>query len=316
MTETWLPEEPPPRPPEKKSGARRALFTWLGLIALFVIIYAYFDRSGTPDDRGGAVESAPSIVWTLFTHGVCVAIPTALFLWLIGGSRRFTTQQREAFEALGDGQYGRAAEIFGALAHRFRTKPNLAPVAAYNQAYAQIRAGDAARAVGVLLGVERGPNLHVNSVRAPVALELARAFAIGGDVAKAQRWLDTARTRYSDDGDPGRTYPELAVVTGLVLCRAGKLVEAAQHLDETWERMQSRLPMREMRAVWLLRAFAAGSTPAPREAAASEPWLQLLRATRPDSLAWLTAHWPELASFVTAHDVTSSSLREGIPARG
>ncbi len=312
MTESWAPE--PPRPPEKRSAARRVVFTWLGLIALFVIIYSLFDRSGNPKYSEGSVEAVPSIVWTIISHGLCLALPTALIVWLVGGSQRFNTQQREALEALGDGQYARAAELFGALAHRFRAKPNLGPVAAYNQAYAQIRAGDADRAVGVLLGAERWPNLHVNGVRALVALELARAFAVGGDVDNAQRWLDAARARNTDNGDPGQTYAELAAVTGLVLCRAGKLDDAIRHFDETWERMQSRLTVREMCAVWLLRAFAIGNKAAPRDAAASETWLQLVRSTRPYSLAWLTEHWPELASFVATH-VTSALPREAIPAR-
>jgi len=53
----------------------------------------------------------------------------------------------------------------------------------------------------------------------------------------------------------------------------------------------------------LLRAFAVTGISAPRDSAAAESWLRLLRATPSGSFTWLTAHWPELAAFV-AHDVT------------
>ena len=88
-----------------------------------------------------------------------------------------------------------------------------------------------------------------------------------------------------------------------MLCRAGKFEDAIRVYDETWQRLESRLPVRAMRAVWLLRAFAVTGISAPRDSAASENWLRLLRATPSDSFTWLTAHWPELAAFV-AHDVS------------
>lgn len=94
-----------------------------------------------------------------------------------------------------------------------------------------------------------------------------------------------------------------------MLCRAGQLADAIRHDDETWERLESRLAVRDMRAVWLLRAFAVSGVAGLREGAAAEPWLRLLRTPHTSSLAWLTAQWPELATFAAAHDVGDALSR-------
>jgi hypothetical protein len=312
MAETWLPQEPPP-PPRHKSRAGRTLLMWIVLILVFISIYSFMSES--PGDASHVRHAEASSQWWIWA--LCVglfALPTGLFVWLLGSSRRYNALQRPAFEALGDGQNARAAELFGALARRYRAKPNLGPLAAYHQAVALIRTGDSAAAVGVLLGIERWPGIAIVGLRRIVAAELSRAFAIGGDVDKAQRWLEAARKRPAEFADPGLESVHLAYVGGLVLCRAGKLAEAIRHYDETWHRLESRLPVREMRTVWLLRAFAVSGISSPRESAASETWLRLLRATPSSSFTWLTAHWPELAAFV-AHQVSETPIRAAADAR-
>jgi tetratricopeptide (TPR) repeat protein len=314
MAETWLPQEPPPAPPPR-SAARRTVFLWLGFIALFLIIYAVMDSSSSSTHAGPRTHDDGALPWWLWALCVgCFAVPTGLFVWLIGTSRRFNTQLGPAYKALGDGDHARAAQLFGDLARRFRAKPNVWPAAAYNQAHALIRMGDSAAAVGVLLGIHRMPDLGIDGIRGLAALQLARAFAIGGDLDKAQRWLDAGRTGHAAFGDPGQEYAQRADVEGLVLCRAGKLEDALRHYDQTWERLQSRLTVNNMRAVWLLRAFAATSVSSPRHAAAAETWLRLLRATNPGSLAWLTDHWPELAAFAATHDLGVAAPRAAASA--
>ena len=292
MAETWLPEEPPAQKPPR-SKLRRTLFTWLGLIAFFIIIYAMFDTS--PNASGAAKDFAglgQVLVWV-----VPAAVMIGIFVWTVSGSRRFNARQAPMLAALEDGQYARAAEQFGALARRYRTKPGLASVASYHQGFALIRAGDAAAAVGVLLGVERRIELGVDGARRLAAIELARAFAIGGDVEKATRWLDEARRRGADlSGD-------LLIIEGMVLCRAGRFEDAARHFDDTWTRIEARTHLRGMRDAWLLRAFAVAGTSTPRNSGAIEPWLHLVRTTTPSSFAWLTAHWPALATFAATNGV-------------
>lgn len=292
MAETWLPEAPPAQKPPM-SKWRRTLFTWLGLIALLTIVYAMFDRS--PNASRAAKEFAGLVqvlVWV-----VPAAVVIGMFGWALRGSRRFNARQAVALAVLENGHYARAAEQFGALARHYRARPGLASVASYNQGFALIRAGDAAAAVGVLLGVERGIQLRDDGARRLAAIELARAFAIGGDVEKATRWLDEARDRGADlSGD-------LLTVQGMVMCRAGRFEDAARHFDDTWTRIESRTHLRGMRDAWLLRAFAIAGTSTPRDTGAIEPWLHLIRTTTPSSFAWLTAHWPALATFAATNGV-------------
>lgn len=295
MAETWLPHEPPP-PPAPKSSARRTLVLWVGLIALFVIIYAFVSPSSPGQARSHS--ESPSTWWIWLVCAGPVVLVVVLFGWHFAASRRFLARQVPAHEAFCDGEYERAAQQFGALAQRYRLNPSLSSLAAYNQARSLIYDGDAAVAVGILLGIERLPSLPINGIRRPVAVDLALAFAIGGDLDKAQRWLEAARER-SAGIDPGHEYARLAEIEGLLLCRAAKFEDAIRHYDATWERMQSRLTVRDMRAVWLLRAFAVASISGPRDGAAAEIWLRLLRATQPGPLDWLTGHWPELAAFAT-----------------
>ena len=307
MAETWLPEEPPP-PPARKSSGLRTFLLWLILILFFAAVYISLDSTGTKH-HAAASRDGGGIPWWIWPVCVgCLLLPTVIFGWLFGESRRYNVLQRPAFEALGDGNHARAAELFGELAHRFRAKPNVSRGALFNRAWALTRAGDAAAAVGVLLGIERWGKLQVDGLRGLIAIELTRAFAIGGDVDKAQRWFDAARSRTRGYADPGREYTDLAQVEGLVLCRARKFAEAIRLYDDATPRLQSRLPVRSMREVWLLRAFAVSQISAPREGGAAEPWIRLLRATPDGSFAWLTAHWPELAAFVE-HELGTAPQR-------
>jgi hypothetical protein len=183
-------------------------------------------------------------------------------------------------------------------------------VVTYNQAFAAIRAGDSAAAVGLLLRIDRWPLPQFDGLRGPVALELARAFAIGGEVEKAERWLDTARTRFENDAR-GNHQEAIALVEGLIRCRAGRFEDALRHYDDSWQRLQAKLTVRDMQEAWLLRAFAVSKTSAPRDGAAAEPWLRLLRGTEPSSFTWLTRHWPELEVFVD-HEVRTASARAAV----
>lgn len=313
MAETWLPEEPPPPPPARKSSGRRTLVLWAILVLFFVAVYSSVSSTGSPHGAGAASGDGgvPWWVWPVCIG--CLMLPIVVVVWLFGESRRYNVLQMPAFEALGDGHYARAAELFGELAHRFRAKPNLSRGALFNRAFALNRAGGAAAAVGVLLGIERWANFQVDGLRGLIAIELARAFAIGGDVDKAQRWLDAARGRTVGYSDPGREYTDLAQVEGLVLCRAGKFAELIRHYDDATPRLQSRLPVRSMREVWLLRAFAVSQTSAPRDGGAAEPWIRLLRATADGSFACLTGHWPELAAFVE-HELGTTLQRSAASA--
>jgi hypothetical protein len=310
MAETWLPHEPPPQPSAKKSNAKRTLLLWLVLVVFFVVIYTMMEPGSGVADRGAVASTGYSGWWIALTAIGMFALWFAAFAWLLGGSRRYLAMKVPAVAALSEGNYARAAELFGEVARRFRHKPNFGAVAAYEQGHALIRAGDAAAAVGVLLGIERRVDLGVDGIRRAVAIELARAFAIGGDTDKALHWLASARTRKLGLGDASYEAAQLAAVEGLALCRAGRFADALRCYEQTWPIIEARLTVRDMREVWLVRAFATASTSTPREGGAIDAWLGLFRSTHPAPLIWLTVHWPELATFVVAHDVAPMSTRD------
>lgn len=309
MAETWLPHEPPP-PPKPVSAARRRLrivILWIVLVIGFAVIYSRYEPSRRPKHEVARSEDDRSGTWRWLVIGGPFAVVVGMFLWTLSGSRRFNARQKPGLDAISDGRYAHAAQLLADLARRYRTKPNFALVATYNQAFAAIRAGDSAAAVGLLLRIDRWPLPQLDGLRGPVALELARAFAIGGDVEKAERWLDTARTRL-ENGPRGNHEEAIALVEGVIRCRAGRFEDALRHHDDSWQRLQAKLTVRDMQEAWLLRAFAVSKTSAPRDAAAAEPWLRLLRGTEPGSFEWLTRHWPELEVFVD-HEVRTASAR-------
>jgi hypothetical protein len=284
----------------------RTVILSIVLVIGFAAIYSWYEESRrSKHDVAHRQDDSLDTRWLV--PGGSVVLAVGMFLWTLSGSRRFNARQKPGLDAIRDGRYAHAAQLLGDLARRYRTKPNLALVATYNQAFAAIRAGDSAAAVGLLLRIDRWPLPQLNGLRGPVAFELARAFAIGGDVEKAERWLDTARTRL--ENDPRGNHAEaIALVDGLIRCRAGRFEEALRHYDDSWQRLQAKLTVRDMQEAWLLRAFAVSKTSAPRDGAAAEPWLRLLRGTEPGSFAWLTRHWPELEVFVD-HEVRAASAR-------
>jgi len=199
MAETWLPEEPSLSfaPPSPARARRRTLLLWIILTVGFVSIYGWFDSAPRATHGAATTHASSSGTWPWLVIVVPVVLVVGMFLWSLSGSRRFNAQQKPGLDAMSDGQYARAAQLFGAAARRYRTKPNFAALATYNQGHALIRAGDAAAAVGLLLSVERSPLPQLAGLSALIAVDLARAFAIGGDLDKAERWLEAARTRHA-----------------------------------------------------------------------------------------------------------------------
>ncbi|MBA3456920.1 MAG: hypothetical protein H0T42_27775 [Deltaproteobacteria bacterium] len=297
MAEDWLPHEPPTIEPPKHSAVR-TLIIWVVLIGFFIALY----WAMSPSESGGHHATAGYSGWWLVAAAVGGAlVPIVFMVYLFGGQARLNALQTPALEALAERRYSRAAELFGELARRYRAKPNHSAVALYNRGYALLRSGDSAAAAGVLLGVERMPKLGPGGIRQVAVMQLARAFALGGDVEKAVLWLDVARKRPGGMADPVHGNALIAALEGLLMCRQGRVEEATRHYQDCWSRLEACLPVHQMEEVWLLRAFAIASTSAPRDNAAAEPWLRMLRSTPPGALDWLTVHWPELATFTITH---------------
>jgi|MudIll2142460700_1097286.scaffolds.fasta_scaffold02049_6 predicted negative regulator of RcsB-dependent stress response len=296
MVEDWLPHEPPPALPARSSTGK-TIAIWVVLVVMFVAIYWMVgDQGHTRPERVGY-----SGWWIAGAVAITVAVCVLLLVWVFGGAGRFNAHAAPGLEAIAEGNYAQASEMFERLARRYRTKPSFAAVASYNRGYALMSSGDTAAAVGILLGVERTPKLAAGGVRRLAATQLGRCFALAGDVDKAQHWLDATRTRPPGMADPVHDRANLDALAGLVLCRQGKLDEARRHYEQCWPRLCAYLSVHQMIEVWLLRAFAISASSMPRDAGAAEPWLRMLRGTSPGALDALTARWPELATFVVTH---------------
>ena len=288
----WLPHEPVQQPPPR-SAALRTVGIWAVLVILFVAIYALIgSESPYPYVRVG--YSGWWIVGAMVATLALVVLAVAV---MFGGAKKFNEEQSVALEMIAEGKYEQAAEAFGAIAKRYRSKPSFAAVATYNRGYALLRAGDTERAAGILLAVERTANLKLAvNVRKLAALQLARCFAYGGDVAKARTWLEFVKKHGAGMPEPVHDKAMLDALEGLVLCREGKFAEARAHFDQGWHRISHYLQLALMTEVWLMRAYAVAGTSSPRDAGAIEPHLRMLRGA---DLQRYTKHWPELATFVT-----------------
>jgi tetratricopeptide (TPR) repeat protein len=308
--EDWLPHAPPAQPPER-SGAARTLVTWLSLIVLLVAIYWFI---GSEDPYAPEPERVGYSGWWIAVAVLITLVAIlGLFKWKLADATKFNAAQAPALEALVEGKYREAAEMFAGLARRYRAKINVAAIASYNQGFALLRAGDTAAAIGIFLGVERMPKLGTGGIRKLAAIQLGRSFALAGDHAKAAAWLDAARER-EPMADPVHDRAFVAALEGLVLCRQGKLEEANLHYDRWWEHLTRYLPVDQMIEVWLIRAYAVSAGASPRDAGTAERWLRLLRGAAPRSLDWLTARWPELQTLVVTHHLATPPATSAIRA--
>jgi len=293
--EDWLPHDPPPQP---KPSTFKTLVTWVVLIGFFIAIFVLFST----DDPNAHQQTGYSGWWIAAGIVGTLVVVVMMLGWLFGSADKFNTAQTEALQLLVDRKYHEAATFFEQLAHRYRARPNCYAVARYNQGKALLHAGDSAAAAGILLAIDRIPKVGIG-IRKLGALQLARCFAVAGDLEKATSWLDAARRRGTGLADPVHDRAFYEAVEGLVMCRAGKLAEAAAHYDQAWPRFTTYLPIEAMTEVWLLRAYAAAAGTTPRDAAAGETWLRMLRSCSPRSLDWLTTRWPELHTFVVTHEL-------------
>src|SRR5262245_9708044 len=82
--------------------------------------------------------------WSWVAAVAGLALPISLLVWQFRGAARFSERLAPGLEALAAGNPGRAAELFGELAHRYRTRVNERAVALFNQGVALTRAGNSA----------------------------------------------------------------------------------------------------------------------------------------------------------------------------
>jgi tetratricopeptide (TPR) repeat protein len=304
MAEDFMPG--PPQAVTQKRLIRRAVVLWGVLIVLFAVVYALMSvddkRAPVPVPNAHAGYSGV-VVLVVAVIGAVAWIVVGMLIWQAVIGKRFNLDQRKALEALAMGDFTGAAKMFAELAQRYRKSRAAVAVATYNQAVALRYAGQAELAIPLLIGIERTSNLNAGEIRTLLAIETSVCFALGGDTPKAAKWLDDARGRVKGIGNPATQAAQIDHAQALVLCREGKYAEALELYETAWRRLEGMFPAARMREAHALRAFALASSGNVRDSAAPEAWLRILRMAPPGALAYMTAHWPELATFAAAHEV-------------
>jgi hypothetical protein len=298
------PDEPTDNPAvPKKKKAWRTVLLWLLLILMFVAIYQFLGGGSAP--RHAHTPPSPTCEPSWWSSVAPVGVPIAiigafiLLMWRqLRGTSKFNNKLEPGLLALADGDLGRAAEVFTAVAHEFRKQTAYAAAAKVSLVTAWSRQGQLQKAIEAAIDVERAPGLLFGSeVRLHASIHLATLYALRGDVATARRWCESARQRLARAQN--RTYAAaiLRLAEVLVLARAGERQEALRALERDWRRLEESLTATTMKKALVLRAFCAVGD---ANRGSTGPWLSLVRK---GELQWMAVEWPELQAFLAAHDV-------------
>jgi hypothetical protein len=124
------------------------------------------------------------------------------------------------------------------------------------------------------------------------ALELARLYALRGDLARAE----AARQRVPRPRvDRATVEARLHFVDALIATRRGELGAAWDALTRHWARFETS------ESGWLAEACLLRGFLAAQLGGSVEIWLGLDEAARA-RVHWMAAEWPELRAFIGAHD--------------
>jgi hypothetical protein len=306
--EANAPYLPPPAPSDnptpKKKGSAKTLLLWVFLVLMFVSIYQLL--SGPTHHAGPPPPEPPSSPWTSAMSGLVPAIVLAglVLFWLrrqFRGGAKLNGRLEPGHLALADGDLGRAAEVYSAVAHDYRKQTSYTAVAKLSLVTTLMRQGELERAIAVAVEVERAPGLLFGSeLRLNAAIDLALLHALAGRLEVAERWSDDARRRLGYSHNRTFVAALLRVTELLVLARQGRCDDAARLFDRDARRLDESLTVAWMRVAWLVRAFAAAGDGARGSV---EPWVTLARSGRRGELRWLGVAWPELRAFVDAHEL-------------
>lgn len=130
-------------------------------------------------------------------------------------------------------------------------------------------------------------------------IELARLYALRGDVTRATRTAEAAQREAGRMRGVARkaSAAQLLLIEVLIACRSGALEAARALLLREWRQFETAEGAGGWRAeACLVRGFldaAAGDS--------VEVWLGLDDATRA-RVRWMGAEWPALRAFIDAHD--------------
>lgn len=292
-------------PSQRRSTTRprlaRLALMWLLLIIMFVSLYELF-TSPSPA-RASGVESSLGPIVACSALGILFLLVALRVLSIQRQMRRAVIMNGEALELLGRGELQKAQARFAEIAEKFRRLRAVRVLAQYNGAVAHLLAGDLDRATAALVAIERDQGLAVSLIlRANGASYLALCHALAGRLDQATPWLDEAEKLRPTASEPLRLTGMLTLGRAIVACRQGQPSEGARLIEADWHAFEA-VGGDAARALRLVRAFAIAQAGGPRDDGAIDRLLAPLRESRPRSVHYLGAAWPEMAAFIQLHNV-------------
>ncbi len=288
----------PPRTPAKRlrdalaNPGSRAVILWVVLIVMFAASWQAFSR-GAP--ASGAATEAPSPSPDMWRYILNQFLPLLAFPLLFGlfywRFHSFAAANKRAVDLMAAGDAAAAADAFRRLAR----KP-LAPigVARFNLGLALLRLGDVRGALDAFAAAERS---RAKALRPMIAAMIALCDALAGDLDAADRWIAEARRRAAGPGATSRVH---LAAEAIVRLRRGDGPGAARLFDQTWAELERSTAADLVRALRVVRAFAAEQAGGAAGAQAAD----LLAGARPfhaREYAWIVAGWPEMARYLLAN---------------
>lgn len=257
------------------------------LVALVVVVGAAYAAIGFAFHVPGLVWLALIPAWWLTVVGIdrYVLAPRA--------ARGFDERARRGGAALARGDVDTAERVFLEALVGARGRPGLEGLALFNLAAVATRRGQPRQALEILDPIRRHPILPKLRIRKQVPLVQALHRAQIGDLERARRDLEHARSL------PGEMHA--ANVEAKILLREGRAEEAAACLARGMPDLERILGGGSMRAVWAQRAFAlhlAGADEREVQRA-----VEKARAEDPRELSHLAVEWDELGDFLVEHEL-------------
>jgi hypothetical protein len=308
----FLPDVAPAKIESRNPHTRRIVVRWVMLVVAFFAIWTLLnDPSET-----GTTSTPSSFSWTSLLP---ILLPAGFliffYLWvkrLAGQSRDFNLSQTPGFIALAEGRWAEAVSLLRATVGEFAKKSAQRSVAEINVGHAALQAGMLDEAIASLVAAERSAGaLVAPDVCTLVAVDLARAYALAGDVPTAQRWADTARTRLTKArGDRLALAGHLCIAEALIALREGRPAQALGLLEDNRLKLRHAVTANVMRRVEVIAAFAlaaAGPTATNglRDNADVAARLARVSPVLPDEFAYLGVRWPAFLAFLQEHQLAT-----------
>jgi hypothetical protein len=233
--------------------------------------------------------------------GAVAGIVGSFAYWMVTW-RRFAAANTVAIGALGRGDHATARAAFT----RWASSRNLVirGVARHNLGWTLILEGRLEEAARLL--EDTAEHLTRALVRAELLpttrVDAALCHALLGDLDRAEVWCAAAQQPVKCA--PGLSFHGMLALTRSILeCRRGNAEVARVTIEHAWTEQEANMSGASLRLLRVMRAFACAAVEAPRNQGIVERLLVDLKPRYPGELAFLGNRWPEMATFLAAHEL-------------